>query len=197
MKEATLLFAEKGFEATSVREIAAAAKSNVALINYHFGNKEGLLMEIISDRLKKMNTQIRQIADDGNLDAWQKVEAIIHHYVDSMLENQAFHRVLMMEVLVNNRDAIHGEAIGTFRQNMAAFSGIIENGILNKTFKKVDPELCFASIIGTIHHLMNSSRLRSGIFGNATGKDPINDSSFKERLLLHIKSFMQDHLIVK
>jgi AcrR family transcriptional regulator len=35
-------FGEKGFEATSVREIAAAAGTNIASISYHFGGKEGL-----------------------------------------------------------------------------------------------------------------------------------------------------------
>ena len=35
-------FGEKGFEATGVREIAAAAGCNVAAISYHFGGKEGL-----------------------------------------------------------------------------------------------------------------------------------------------------------
>jgi len=36
------LFGMKGFEATSTREIAAAAGANVASIAYHFGGKEGL-----------------------------------------------------------------------------------------------------------------------------------------------------------
>lgn len=36
------LFGEKGFEATSTREIAAAAKANIGSIAYHFGGKEGL-----------------------------------------------------------------------------------------------------------------------------------------------------------
>jgi AcrR family transcriptional regulator len=35
-------FGEKGFAATGIREIAAAAGSNVASISYHFGGKEGL-----------------------------------------------------------------------------------------------------------------------------------------------------------
>jgi len=35
-------FGEKGYEATGIREIAAAAGSNVASISYHFGGKEGL-----------------------------------------------------------------------------------------------------------------------------------------------------------
>jgi AcrR family transcriptional regulator len=35
-------FAQKGFEATGIREIAAMANSNVAAISYHFGGKEGL-----------------------------------------------------------------------------------------------------------------------------------------------------------
>lgn len=35
-------FGEKGFEATGVREIAAAAGSNIASISYHFGGKQGL-----------------------------------------------------------------------------------------------------------------------------------------------------------
>lgn len=40
---AELLFAEKGFEAVSVRDITQAAKTNVAAVNYHFGSRDGLL----------------------------------------------------------------------------------------------------------------------------------------------------------
>lgn len=36
------LFGERGFAATSTREIAAAANANIASIAYHFGGKEGL-----------------------------------------------------------------------------------------------------------------------------------------------------------
>lgn len=36
------LFGQKGFEGTSTRDIAAAAKANIGSIAYHFGGKEGL-----------------------------------------------------------------------------------------------------------------------------------------------------------
>jgi len=34
------LFAERGFEGTSIRELASAADSNIASVNYYFGGKE-------------------------------------------------------------------------------------------------------------------------------------------------------------
>lgn len=42
VRAALVLFGEKGFDATSTREIAAAAKANIGSIAYHFGSKDGL-----------------------------------------------------------------------------------------------------------------------------------------------------------
>lgn len=39
------LFADRGFEATSVRDITAEAGCNVASVNYHFGGKDKLYLE--------------------------------------------------------------------------------------------------------------------------------------------------------
>ena len=36
------LFGQRGFDGTSTRQIAAAAKANIGSIAYHFGGKEGL-----------------------------------------------------------------------------------------------------------------------------------------------------------
>ena len=48
------LFGDKGFEAASTREIAAAAEVNIAMIAYHFGGKEGLraaCADFVAERL--------------------------------------------------------------------------------------------------------------------------------------------------
>jgi len=42
LRAATRLFAERGFDGTSLREVAQAAEVNLAMVSYHFSGKEGL-----------------------------------------------------------------------------------------------------------------------------------------------------------
>lgn len=45
LSAASRLFAEKGYDHATVRDICAAAGVNIALVNYHFKSKEGLYKE--------------------------------------------------------------------------------------------------------------------------------------------------------
>ncbi|MCV2358949.1 CerR family C-terminal domain-containing protein [Paucibacter sp. TC2R-5] len=47
LTEARRIFAAKGFDKASTREIAAAAEANIALIAYYFGDKQGLYREVL------------------------------------------------------------------------------------------------------------------------------------------------------
>jgi len=47
------LFAERGFKATSVRELAREANVNLAAISYHFGDKAALYREIFSAQVRE------------------------------------------------------------------------------------------------------------------------------------------------
>ena len=49
------LFMQYGFEGASMRRITAAAKVNLAAVNYHFGSKEGLIQEVFRRRLHSLN----------------------------------------------------------------------------------------------------------------------------------------------
>jgi AcrR family transcriptional regulator len=46
VKAAVRLFAEKGFQGTSVRDIIVKARVNQAAINYHFKSKDGLYLGV-------------------------------------------------------------------------------------------------------------------------------------------------------
>src|SRR5580658_10820296 len=51
LKTAVRLFAERGYEATSVRTLAAKAHVNQAAISYHFKSKDGLYRDVLRDAI--------------------------------------------------------------------------------------------------------------------------------------------------
>jgi AcrR family transcriptional regulator len=51
------LFAREGFEATSLRQITAAARVNLAAVNYHFGSKDVLIREVLARRIGPVNRE--------------------------------------------------------------------------------------------------------------------------------------------
>ncbi len=55
LKAAARLFAERGFNHVSIRDICKEAGSNVASVNYHFGDKLGLYRELIGVVAEGMN----------------------------------------------------------------------------------------------------------------------------------------------
>jgi AcrR family transcriptional regulator len=78
------LFAENGFAATSVRDITAAAASNIAAVNYHFGGKYNLYNEVFRRRMAAMREQrvasIRQARAEGG-----SLEAVLHTFATAFL----------------------------------------------------------------------------------------------------------------
>jgi len=50
LDEAETLFARKGFDAVSIREITRAADCNLAAVNYHFKHKQNLYLQVFRER---------------------------------------------------------------------------------------------------------------------------------------------------
>ncbi|MFD9864093.1 TetR family transcriptional regulator [Streptomyces alboflavus] len=62
LREAALeLFAERGFEATSTRAVAAAAGLSPALVTKHFSSKEGLRAAVAAHVLDRIGRELREL----------------------------------------------------------------------------------------------------------------------------------------
>lgn len=68
IRAALKLFGRQGYEGTSTREIAAAAKANIGSIAYHFGGKEGLRTAVADHIVDSIRQIARQAtgADDAS-----------------------------------------------------------------------------------------------------------------------------------
>jgi AcrR family transcriptional regulator len=58
------LFAERGLDAVSVRDITAAADTNTASIHYHFGSKQGLVEAILERRARELGERRAELLDE-------------------------------------------------------------------------------------------------------------------------------------
>jgi AcrR family transcriptional regulator len=57
---ASELFAERGFHRTTVRDIAARARVNVAAGNYHYGSKRRLYLEVLRAQFAEIRAHLRE-----------------------------------------------------------------------------------------------------------------------------------------
>lgn len=63
LKSAEELFAERGFETVSLRDITGSAGANVAAVNYHFGSKEKLIDAVVERHATPINHERLELLD--------------------------------------------------------------------------------------------------------------------------------------
>ncbi|HYK90913.1 MAG TPA: TetR/AcrR family transcriptional regulator [Acidobacteriota bacterium] len=82
------LFAERGYDATSLRAITREAGVNLAAVNYHFNSKESLLRALFGRKLGKLNERRIALLDSYEAEAGVKpvaLEKIVRAFVEPVL----------------------------------------------------------------------------------------------------------------
>ena len=82
---AARMFAEKGFENVTVREICKASNANVAAVNYHFGDKAGLYRAVVLKAIDEMRetNELSQRAGDG-LSPEEQIRGFVRVFVSRL-----------------------------------------------------------------------------------------------------------------
>lgn len=196
--EATLfLFAEKGYEGTSIRDIAEKANVNVAMVNYYFGSKEKLFENIVKLKSSTTRLQLDEIAGNKALTSIEKVEMVIDSYIERLFTHRRFHRVIHQELILNQREALQCSIVDNLFPNASIVKQVIEAGIRKGDFKKVDVELTIATLIGTINQILLSKKMCNRLMGKPDDYVPYEDPKFKKRVSVHLKQLMHAHLLNK
>ena len=97
---AAALFAERGFHATTARDIAARAGVNLAAGNYHYGSKKALYLEVLRAQFTAVQAELERhgARPAGDLKRLRRAE------LEQVLRNRA--RV-MLKVLVGPPPSVH------------------------------------------------------------------------------------------
>ncbi len=101
LASAERLFAEKGYNGVSVRDIASDAKVTVGSIRYHFGSKEDLLKAVferlvrpLSDQRKERMEYVFRQSRGKNLDIRDVLEAAMEPVFRLSRENDTYRRMI-------------------------------------------------------------------------------------------------------
>jgi len=86
LEAAISLFAQKGFAAVGVREIAAAAGVNIAMISYYFEGKVGILKEIMEEFFHRFFLVFEGLDDESKMPE-ACVRGLVHNIVNFVREN--------------------------------------------------------------------------------------------------------------
>jgi AcrR family transcriptional regulator len=106
LKAAEAEFADHGFDGATVRQIALRADVPVALINYHFGNKEGLYRAIfemrapmiIDERLTGIRLAEMESDPERKLEMIVKAVLVPNLHMRSTERNSSYARIIAREV---------------------------------------------------------------------------------------------------
>lgn len=127
------LFADKGFEGTTVEEIAAKANVSKPVVYEHFGGKEGLYAVVVDREIAALLTLVTG-ALTADLNSRQTLERAAMALLDYIESSTDGFRILV-------RDSPPGQSTGSFASLMSDVASQVEH-ILAAEFKrrKIDPK---------------------------------------------------------
>lgn len=188
------LFAQKGYEGSSVRDICQLASVNLAMVSYYFGNKEGLFEKLIDRKVSFLREKLQSLLENDHLTYMEKVEAFSDGYTDRLFERRGLALTILREMSMQQRCHFHETMGEIFLGNMNIMQKIINQGIEKGEFRKVDVELTLATMMGTIHQVLVNEILVRKFSGIPDDADPYTDPNFRLRVKNHLKQILKNHL---
>ena len=152
MDAALRIFAEKGFQNSTITEISKTAGVSEATVYEYFGTKEDLLFaipeKITKDTLEESSRVIPYIKGVEG-----KIRAILLFYVQLYQTNPNYSALVLLQLMSNKRFR-QTPARAAIRKSSHALLDCIKAGIEDGTFKKdSNPYLIRSILMGTIEHL--------------------------------------------
>jgi TetR/AcrR family fatty acid metabolism transcriptional regulator len=152
LKAALTLFSEKGFDRTTVDEIASRAGVGKGTIYLYFETKENILWTAIEEGLSRMGQVFEQIAQE-KLYAQQLKQMIWAHFY-FVQNNQELFEILYKEQLrFPKKEGIEDRLLQIPLKIHRQFTQLIQDGMRQNYLRPGDPTYFSAALAGILSHL--------------------------------------------
>lgn len=171
LQKAAIMFREKGFAATSMRDLAESVGIEAASLYNHIRSKSEILEAICFDVANRFNANIEAV-ENSPQKSIAKVETLLRFHIQQMIENYE-------EVYVSDREWKHLEEpyLSNFqtqrRSYRKKFAAIIDDGIQKGEIRKIDASTAVLIILHAV----------SGIESWHRSQAKINAAELEENML--------------
>ena len=168
-------FAQKGFTAVGIREIAKDAGLNSATLYHYFKNKEEIYSELLEEIFNKIVEILKEIST-LEMEERGRVKFAVGRYIDFINENRDFLKILVHELNLETEIVVR-----VAKKFYANFFSLAEEMISarkeSSETRSMNPKHLLISGIGlcTIHFIL------APLFNILEGKDQLTDKMLEER----------------
>jgi AcrR family transcriptional regulator len=190
------VFSDLGFDGASTRMISGEAGVNMAMLNYYFGSKEGLFLAVFERKISSFQTLLQNIGNDEKMSSWDKLEKCIDNYVDRIIVNNCFQKLINREMSISKRWDLTDKITEILMVNVLEFKKIFDEGIKNGSFyKDTDTQLITATIFGTKNYIINTPHIASLMLGHDIRDEKFLEEKLKPRIKTYMKRLLKAYLM--
>lgn len=189
LDEAEILFARKGYRAVSIREIIRTAHCNLAAVNYHFGQKRNLYLEVFRSRWIPRAKRVQEVFWESlERESSPSLDSIVRILTEAFIqgpwseEERYLHHQLMAREQAEPSEALEliiKEVMQPFFRKIA--------GLLHRSFPMdVEDDALRLSLLSMFSQILYFSFARAAVT-RITGQE--YNEAFKVHLCDHIVGF--------
>jgi AcrR family transcriptional regulator len=169
LRAASRLFAEKGYDGTSVDEIAQAASANKAAVSYHFGGKEALYGSVLGSRIVDLATRVRAAIQAG-ASAEERLRAYVRVFAETVSASPETVPLIVQEMLAGGR-RLEAHVLPHFLSVFGVVREILDRGVEEGSLRRVNPLAMHLSVAGGLVFFFLSAPFRTRVA--ASGRLPV------------------------
>jgi len=138
------LFAERGFDAVPIEEVAARAGVNKALISYHFGGKRALYVAVLERGFATLAERLVE-GERAAASATEALEAVVAEFARFASEDPVFPAMYLREILSTGIES----SVEPHILAVVGVSGrILARGVREGVFRQVNPLSFHFALVG-------------------------------------------------
>ena len=166
---ATRLFAERGLNGVSIRELSTAAGVSISMISYYFEGKEGLYSSVLREQFACF--EYIQTIKERDAEPLEKVEEYIRW---SIQRNREYPHLLRYYTSELTNPTRHFSEIvqPALTKALYILVEIIKEGIVKKQFRKdLNPEDTALAMAGMVNYYFLSTLASQGFVNHSPERD--------------------------